>query len=295
MKILVFDIGGTFIKYGIYTEEGLGQTGEVPTEAHKGGAHVIELVSSLIRKENGYDAIGISTTGQVDSDNGQICYANQNVPGYTGMKIREILEKRFQVPVMVENDVNAAAIGEAFYGAGKDKPSFICITYGTGIGGAIVEDRKIYHGGGFSAGEFGAIVTHGREKIEGTEFIDGCYERYASTTALVRKMQKYDARLTDGKSIFAARSDENVQRMIDEWIDEILVGLSTIIHIFNPKCIILGGGIMKQSYITDQIRNKLGRYIMSSFAEVEIVAASLGNNAGLYGINYLTRKYIQEL
>lgn len=290
MKILVFDIGGTFLKYGVCTEDSLECTGEVPTEAYKGGRHVLDLVISLIERSQDYDAIGISTTGQVDSDNGSICYANQNVPGYTGMEIRKELEQRFHVPVAVENDVNAAALGEAFYGAGKDRKSFICITYGTGIGGAIVEDRKIYHGSAFSAGEFGAIDTHGKEKISGTDYFDGCYEKYASTTALVKKAQRYDERLKDGKSIFAMLSDENVKKIVDEWIDEIMIGLSTIIHIFNPECIVLGGGIMKQTYIVEQIKKRMSRYIMPSFSNVEIVNAQLGNEAGLWGMNYLVRE-----
>lgn len=295
MKTLVFDIGGTFIKYGVFTADSLGEVEEIPTKAYKGGRHVLDTIIDLIEKAGEYDAIGISTAGQVDTLNGSIRYANQNIPGYTGMQIRRELEERFHVPVMVENDVNSAAVGEAVCGAGKGRDSFICITYGTGIGGAVIENGNVYHGASFSAGEFGAIVTHSQEKIHGNDPFDGCYEKYASTTALVKKAQKYKEELKDGRSIFVMFSDEHVQKIVEEWIDEILVGLSTVIHIFNPKCIVLGGGIMKQQYIIDQIRKRIGSYIMPSFSNVEIVAAELGNNAGLYGIHHLAGEYVMSL
>lgn len=295
MKILVFDIGGTFLKYGYCTERGLFHVDEIPTEADKGGRCVIDQVISAIQKEQDYDAIGISTAGQVDVVNGRISYANQNIPGYTGMEVRRELEERFRVPVMVGNDVNAAAIGEAVYGAGKNRNSFLCMTYGTGIGGAIVENRKIYHGASFSAGEFGAIVTHGRERIEGTDYFAGCYEKYASTTALIREASKYNGQLSNGRKIFASISDEKVKEIVDRWIDEVMVGLSSVIHIFNPECVVLGGGIMTQPYIIDQIRNRIDQYIMPSFLKVDIRNAVLGNKAGLWGINHLTQEYIHNL
>lgn len=291
MKILVFDIGGTFIKYGCCVNHKLTEIHEVPTEAEKGGPHILEKVISLISGQMDYDAIGISTAGQVNADEGSIIYANSNIPAYTGTEIRKVLEKRFHVPVMAENDVNAAAMGEAVYGAGREKKAFLCLTYGTGIGGAIVQDRMIYHGATFSAAEFGAIVTHAEEKIHGKDFFDGCYEKYASVTALVQRAMKYEKELTDGRKIFEKLDDPEVFRIVDEWIDEIMMGLGSLIHIFNPSCVILGGGIMTQPFITDQIRQRISRYVMPNFAHVEILPAMLGNSAGLLGINYLTCEY----
>lgn len=287
MKILVFDIGGTSIKYGTCIDNELKNVRELPTNAHLGGRHILDTVQLLIEKENGYDAIGISTAGQVDADTGTIIYANSNIPGYTGMELRRELETAFHVPVQVENDVNAAAIGEAVYGAGKEYEDFLCLTYGTGVGGAIIQHRNIYHGSGFSAAEFGAIVTHSEDRRTSGDFFDGCYERYASTTALVQMASAYDPALTDGRSIFTHLADPEVRKILDCWIDEILAGLSSLIHIFNPACVILGGGIMVQPLILEKIQKRLPAYIMPSFAHVEIKAASLGNTAGLLGANYL--------
>ena len=244
MNVLVFDIGGTAIKYGRYVDGVLTDVQECPTDAKRGGRHVLDTVISLIRPQSGYDAIGVSTAGQVNAQTGSIIYANSNIPGYTGMQIRAELEALFGVPVAVENDVNAAALGEAIAGAGQDYADFLCLTYGTGVGGAIVQNREIYHGSSFSAAEFGAIVTHSEEKIHQTDFFDGCYERYASATALVEKAMAYDSTLNSGRKVFARLDDANILAIIDRWTDEVMLGLSTLVHIFNPSCIILGGGVM---------------------------------------------------
>ncbi len=292
MKILVFDIGGTSIKHGICVDGELSDFRETATDARLGGRHVLDTVISLIRRETDYDAIGISTAGQVNAHTGSIIYANNNIPGYTGMQIKKELESLFHVPVAVENDVNAAALGEAVYGAGKDVSDFLCLTYGTGVGGAIVHSGSIYHGSGFSAAEFGAIVTHAPEKIGGTDYYDGCYERYASATALVSKAMEYDPSLDSGRKIFTQIDDPAVRNILAQWVDEVMMGLSTLIHIFNPARVILGGGIMAQPLILELIRDRVSKYIMPNFRNVQIMPAALGNTAGLMGANHIAAKLI---
>ena len=292
MKVLVFDVGGTSIKHGICIDNVLTEVQETPTNAKKGGRHIMDTLVSLIRQQEGYDAIGISTAGQVNADKGYIIYANENIPNYTGIQIREELEQEFHVPVMVENDVNSAALGEAVYGAGREYADFLCLTYGTGVGGAIVQNKEVFHGSSFSAAEFGAIVTHAEERINSTGFFDGCYERYASTTALVKMAMAYDPELDNGRKIFDRLEDPQVLDILDRWVDEIMLGLSSLTHIFNPSCIILGGGIMVQPLILEKIRQKVSKYIMPSFSHVAIKPAELGNSAGLLGANYLAVQYV---
>lgn len=292
MRILLFDIGGTSIKCGVWEQDALSQIQEIPTQAHLGGPHIMETLLSLISAQTlSFDAIGVSTAGQVHAEEGRIIYANSNIPHYTGTPIRQMLESRFSVPVMVENDVNAAAIGEAVYGAGRAFSDFLCLTYGTGVGGAIVQNRSIYHGSTYSAGEFGALVTHGEDKCRGSDPFDGCYERYASTTALVQAASAYDPALQNGRLIFARREEPAIRQIIDDWITEILLGLSSLIHIFNPPCVILGGGIMAQPSVTDAIAERIDPFLMSSFRQVRILPAELQNTAGLLGIQHLTEQY----
>ena len=294
MKILVFDIGGTSIKHGYCIDNTLQEVNETPTNAKKGGRHIVDTIISLIKEQDGYDAIGISTAGQVNSEKGSIIYANSNIPNYTGMQIREELEALFHVPVAVENDVNSAALGEAIYGAGRIFENFLCLTYGTGVGGAIIQDKAVYHGSSFSAAEFGAIVTHSEERKNSTDFYDGCYERYASTTALVKKALEYNPELDNGRKIFAQIDDPQVMNILDAWVDEIMIGLATLTHIFNPSCIIVGGGIMVQPLVIQKIQEKIDKYIMPSFAHVKILPAELGNSAGLLGANHLAVKLLND-
>lgn len=295
MKILVFDIGGTSIKHGICVDHQLVRSGETPTNARLGGRHIMNTIISLIEQESGYDAIGISTAGQVNADTGSIIYANSNIPDYTGMQIRQELEHLFHVPVMVENDVNSAAIGEAVYGAGKEDSDFLCLTYGTGIGGSIIQNKTVYHGSSFSAAEFGAIVTHSEAKLAQVDFFDGCYERYASTTALIQKATAYRPELDNGRKIFDALEDPVVTDILKSWVDEIALGLSSLIHIFNPSCIILGGGIMEQPLVLELLTKRIPDFIMPSFAHVKLKKAALGNTAGLLGIHHLTLCYLSTL
>lgn len=290
-KIVALDIGGTSIKSGLWDGTELTDVREQDTNAKNGGAYVMERAKEILCSYHGFDAIGISTAGQVDPERGCIRYANENIPGYTGMQIRDILQEKFAVPVAVENDVNAAATGEAQFGAGKAYDDFLCITYGTGVGGAIVLDKKVYSGSMFSAGEFGGILIHPEARVEGQPF-SGCYEKYASTTALVRMAQEYSESLDNGRKIFARLEEPAVRLIVDSWIDEIVYGLISVIHIFNPSCIVLGGGVMAQPYIIEQVRVKTCLEIMDSFRNVELKAAELGNRAGLLGAVHLAGRLI---
>ena len=290
-RIAVLDIGGTSIKSGILADGKLQDVREQDTNAKNGGAYVMERAREILRTYGTFDAIGISTAGQVDSRQGCIRYANENIPGYTGMKIRDILQEEFGVPVAVENDVNAAALGEACFGAGRGDRDFLCITYGTGVGGAIILNHEVYTGSMFSAGEFGGILIHPEDRAAGQPF-SGCYEKYGSTTALVRMAREYDDSLDNGRKIFARISEEPVRRIVDRWIDEIVYGLISVIHIFNPSRIVLGGGVMAQPYIIEQVREKTSREIMDSFRNVELVQAELGNHAGLLGAASLAQKLL---
>ena len=286
MKTMVLDIGGTAIKSAIAQNGVLSSVRETPTRASLGGAYVMSQAKEIISSYTdtyAFERIGISTAGQVNPVKGSIIYANHNIPGYTGTPVKEIMEDFFHVPVAVENDVNAAAIGEACYGAGKEEKDFVCLTYGTGVGGAVFINGSLYHGSSFSAGELGALIVHPEDRQPEIDMYSGCYEKYASTTALVAKAKEYDSSITNGKILFSRIEEPQIRAIIDQWIDEIVYGLVSITHLLNPSCIILGGGIMEQPYIPDQIEQKLMPSIMSSFRGLKIKTAQLGNQAGMLG------------
>lgn len=286
MRIAALDIGGTSIKSGIWDGSCVSEEREQDTLAKEGGARLMERVVEILRGYGPFDAIGISTAGQVDVGEGCIYYANDNIPGYTGTRIRRILEETFCVPVAVENDVNSAAIGEARFGAGKGVSDFLCVTYGTGVGGAIVIGGTVYTGSTWSGGGFGGILTH-PEAVRADEEFSGCYEKFASTTGLVRLALETDPSLTSGRAIFEAFHRPEVRRTVDRWVDEVVYGLVSLVHIFNPSLIVMGGGIMAQPYVLQEAENRLSPMLSPGFRGVKLAQASLGNHAGLLGAAYL--------
>lgn len=284
MRIVVVDIGGTSVKSGIIENGVLLERRETPSDALRGGEHLMQLVQGIIKSYSDFDAIGISTAGQVDSDAGIIRYANQNIPGYTGMRVRQMFQEVFGVPVSVENDVNAAAMGEAIFGAGKRAKdgNFLCLTYGTGIGGAVILDGKLFKGATYSAGEFGHIITRA-----GNVDRQGFYENYASTRVLLQAVQAILSEVKTGTQIFGHLAHPVVKATVDAWIDEVLYGLASIIHVFNPSLVVLGGGIMEEVYVTEALQTRIKTHIMPSFADVVLCPAQLGNDAGLWGMAHI--------
>ena len=287
MRILALDIGGTDIKYGIINESfDILEAHKTPTNAHLGGAHIIDTIIDISKNYTNIDKIAISTAGQVDSHSGVIVYATETIPNYTGTRLKEAVEKETGILTVVENDVNSAAYGEAHFGAGKGYDSFICLTYGTGIGGAIFLNGDVFKGSGFSAGEMGHIITHAGGKAC-TCGGNGCYEQYASTSALLRAVNEISPTPLNSFEIFSKmNSDEKIKSAVDSWIDEIIIGLISIIYTFNPPLIILGGGIMNEEYIINSINERLPSRLMESFRNVKIKRATLGNNASMLGASY---------
>lgn len=286
MRILAIDIGGTSIKFCISDEIGnISNFKEFDSEAKKGAKQLIERIMQLVQMNyTDFQAIGISTAGQVNTKEGSIIYANDNIPSFTGMQVKEIFENKFGVLVLVENDVNAAALGEKYFGAGQRYRDFLCLTYGTGIGGAIVYNSDIYRGFNGSAAEFGHMILYpgGRKCTCGFR---GCYEMYGSTTALVEKALVVDKKYRNGRDIFEGfeRGNPELDTILNAWVANIAYGLVSLTHIFNPPAIILGGGIMEQDKLVSMVNRKVKELLIESYSEVEIVKASLGNKAGLLG------------
>lgn len=295
MNILALDLGGTVLKSALFNGDGaILRQGDCPSDGRLGGEALLGRAFQAIESYGPFDCIAVSTTGQVDERTGSIAYANQNVPGYTGTPVRAILEERYSVPVSVLNDVNAAALGEGFCGAARDNEDFLCLTYGTGVGGAIVIGRKVYGGSRGVAGEMGHLLTHpdGLPCACGQR---GCYEQYASASALVRHAQAVDLKVRDGQTLFE-RLIENpsLGAVVADWLKEVGYGLVTLTHIFNPSLIVVGGGVFRQSGLVERLEALVIPRLMASYRQVSIRRAQLGNMAGLYGAYRASRSSLTE-
>ena len=298
MKVIGLDIGGTAVKYGLLDENGvILELGEFPTEAEKGVENLFKNICGVIDKYLSDDILGIavSGTGQIDGTIGKVIGGNPIIPGWIGTNLVEKLEDRYKIPAVLENDVNCAALGEKWLGAGKNSENFVCLTIGTGIGGGIILNGDIFRGDTYVAGEFGhiQIVKSGEECLCGKK---GCYERYASATALVKMVKEKTGKTLNGKEIFELEKsgDKEIKEIVDRWIDYFTDGLSTIAYIFNPPLVVIGGGVTKQGeYLLNRILVSLDSKLGINYKKnLKIKFAELGNNAGILGAEYLLLKKV---
>lgn len=245
---------------------------------------MLSRVAQLVRQTPGVERVGVSTAGEVDARTGVIRLSD-NIPGYTGLNPRQILEGELGLPVAVENDVNAAAAGEFAFGAARDEQDFLMVSYGTGVGGAVYTGGRLYRGRAGSAGSSGGSSRIPRPWTRRGRH--GSYERYASTSALVARVTALYPALTTGRDIFAHLNDPTIKKEVDAWIREVACGIISLIHAFDPALVVLGGGIMREPYILGQLERMTAPMVKPSFRGCRVVPAALGNNAGLMGAGYL--------
>lgn len=308
MVYIGIDIGGTQVKLGIVTAEGEVLNVAAYDVAFDGyDTPIIETVKKklvIFLQENGISkeqiaGIGVSATGQIDVLNGVVAGAAGHIKNWEGCHIREEIKKLYDVPVSVMNDANCAALAEQWIGNAKGVSEVLVITVGTGVGGGILTNGEILCGTRGGAGELGhfTICNNGRRCTCGNR---GCYEQYASTTALV-KMVKQEVRKgtvpkelfadgnINGKTIFAAaETDAGIRKCIDKWIGYVADGLVGLIHIFDPEMVLIGGGIsVQETYFIEPLRKQVLNRIMHEYAKHVIVERTkLGNDAGLIGAVY---------
>lgn len=304
---LGIDIGGTAVKIGIVTKDGeilCSNSYDVAFDNYETPIFVtVKKSIELFIEENDIDmksvhGIGVSATGQVNSNKGTIIGVGGNIKNWCDTKIKKELEEIYNIKTTVVNDANCMVIGEQWIGKGRGYNNIIGITIGTGVGGGIVTDSKILLGSVGIAGELGhfSINSEGKKCTCGNR---GCYEQYASTTTLIKTVkEKYDLlgeisfnkEHINGKVIFEelARENKKLQEILDEWIINIGKGLVSLVHIFNPEIIIIGGGVSKQEKLfIKPLRKYVLENVMKRFGEnLKIEAAELGNNAGLVGAVY---------
>jgi glucokinase len=297
------DLGGTSLKYALCTLEGqVLHESSRPSDADKDLQKILDNLADAIRelqeisKKYGESphVVGIGTPGSVDIENGRLLGSTPNFKFWRDVEITKEIEQRVNIPVFVDNDANVMAIGEAKFGAGKNNKDIICITVGTGIGGAIILGGEMYRGTRYCGAELGhsTIVVDGIQCKCGNY---GCLEQYASAPAIVRQYEAYamDAQMKlegkqkDVRHIFDLyrEADPLAKRAIDEAIYYLGRGIASFINIFNPQIVIIGGGVAEAGEIyIERVRETAFQYAMEMSRQgVEIVAASLGNDAGYLG------------
>lgn len=286
------DIGGTKIAVGIVDARGnVLAADECPTEQERGFADGLDRLSRLLfacasRAGAEIDGIGIGCTGPVYPYRGEIGEV-EFLKNWKGARLVEALEKRFSVRAALENDADAAALGEAFWGAGRGGKHVIFVTVGTGIGVGIVLDGNLYRGVDGAHPEIGhqIIDASGPQCYCGAR---GCWEALAAGPAMSRWMAEHrpDSAL-NGKQIceLAAAGDEVARRAVDREAHYLGLGLANLVNIFCPEAIVLGGSVMQSAHLfLDGIRTEIRRNCTQVPSErTEIRLASLGAQAGIIG------------
>lgn len=320
MFTIGIDLGGTHIKAGLCDENlNIIDKDSVPTQAHRSGEEIVKDMAALtekIVKRNGLSAkdveyVGIAAPGTANTELGIIEYAN-NLP-FRDFAIADIFKSYFPIErVLVANDANAAALGEALAGSAKGVKSSIMVTLGTGVGGGIILDGKIFSGVVNSAGgEIGhtVIKADGRLCSCGRR---GCWEAYSSASALTamtkEKMKELSVKGIPSKLFECAEKEGKVSArtafdakragdpyghlLVNDYIDYLAIGITNMINIFQPEVICIGGGVSNEK---DNIIDPLTRivsydqYSRHTKVKTVIKIAELGNDAGMIGAAGLGR------
>lgn len=306
MYYLGIDFGGTNIAAGIVDEKGnIIKKDSTPTLKERDSEEIINdmiNVSLKVLKDanlttSDIEGVGVGCPGIVDNKCGIIKHLS-NI-GMTNYPLRERLSQVFKTRINIENDANAAALGE-YKRYGENSNSFIFVTLGTGIGGGIIIDGKIYSG--FNGA--GAEIGHMKIEINGIPCpcgCDGCWEQYASVTALIRntkeamdknpqsmmhKWVKENGKVS-GRTAFecAKAGDETAKEVVDNYIKYLATGLISIINVFQPERIVIGGGISKEGdYLLNPIKQIVYDCKYNNYVEkTKIEIARLFNDAGIIG------------
>ena len=300
------DLGGTFVKCGIVSEEGeLLIKDKMPTQRGRSFAEIAgdmaRLAGALAEKAGvSLSGAGVGSPGVVDSKNGAIVYScNLN---WRNAALAEEMESVLGVPVCVTNVANAAALGEQFIGAGKGFRNVVFVTLGTGVGGGIVIDGKLFEGFRSAGAEIGHTVIRMNGERCGCGR-KGCFEAYASATALIRQtrraMEKHpesemwklcggDPEKVDGRTSFDGMraGDRTAKTVVKNYIGYLSEGVTNLCNEFRPEAVLLGGGISAEGDtlvkpLSELVDRKV--YGGTDYAPVKILKASLGNDAGMFG------------
>lgn len=289
MRVLCFDIGGTNVKYGVIENEQFLEKGLFDTDAHLGKEHMNNKLVSIakeMKEKYGIEGVGISCAGSVDFEKACITIAPDALPDFTDWDFRKLFRESVGLDCIADNDVNSFAKAECVNGAGKNYDNFIVITVGTGIGGAIVMNNQIWRGKNYNAGEVGRMLIGNAR-----------WETVASTSALIKEANRAGLNVKNGIELFELydKKEELAIAVINRFYDLLGIGLSTLVYIYNPEAIIIGGGISKRENFTSRVERYMNSHLPTGFRDTaKVLTASYRNDGGMMGAYYNFIEYIKR-
>ena len=299
------DLGGTNTKIGLVDEDGnIIFTTIVKTDSMEGFEKTIQRLSKiLLQQVKSFDvqSVGVGVPGPVL--NSRVVKFWANFPWKNGVDLALEFEKNLGKPVKADNDVNVITLGEMWKGSAQGYKNVLGLAIGTGIGGGIIVDGKLVSGENGAGGEVGHIKVERDGKLCGCGQ-KGCWEAYASATGLIREAQSRLAvnktnglyeqvigRDLEAKDIFdvAKDGDAFALDLVDYEADYIALGIGNLLNVLDPEIVVVGGGVsLAGDILFDKVKERLKKYAFPSTTEnLKIVAASLGNDAGILGAAYL--------
>ena len=296
------DLGGTSIKYALVDKAGNSFfEGKLPSFASASAAKVMEQLikaTTLLKDEAAKQnwtvlGIGLGTPGIVDETNRIVLGGAENIVGWENIDVASLMEKQMNLPVVVGNDANLMGLGETKYGAGRGCTHVVFLTVGTGIGGAVIIDGKLFNGYANRGTELGHVplIANGERCACGAI---GCLEHYASTAALTRRGSalakeqnlRFDTEINGELIVRLYHEDFPLAvECMNEHFYYLGRGIAGFVNIFSPQRIVIGGGVAESgSFYLEEIRTVVKKHVIADCAlNTKIVAAELGNKAGLIG------------
>ena len=307
------DIGGTKVLGGVVDSVGNILTTHREDTPKAGGSELTQAIIGVIQEllaQHSATSVGISAAGFVSSDR-QTMLATPNIVGWNGINLKKEISREIDLPIVIENDANAAAWGEAIYGAGRGESELMMVTVGTGIGGGLVNNGALYRGAFGVAAEFGHIrLVPGGHPCGCGRF--GCFEQYASGSALHRHLLEAIEKDPSAAKSLLARGNGTVADIKGNHItdaaragDPIAVaafnttgdwlgaGIASICMIVDPACVVIGGGVIEAGeLLMKPTRAAIEKYMPfgGKHPTPKVLAAELGNDAGLVGVADLARR-----
>lgn len=287
VKVAGIDIGGTSIKGIVIDEQGqILSSLKIDTESSLGRNHILEnlkkIIGELSSVHQDLAGVGIGTAGRVNVSTGEVVYATANLPGWQGTNVKKIMEQHLNLPVMVDNDANAALLGEQWLGAGRDLHDITMLTLGTGVGGANLVNGNMFRGAHWSGGEWGHVILipNGHPCNCGQ---NGCIEQYLSGNALVRfAKEATNEPYESGVKVMEdyQNNRKEIVSVIEMYIAHLSVVITNLANGLNPQAVIIGGGVIESKEIWWDAFLKA---IQKNEVPVEVRPALLGNRAGSIG------------